>query len=338
MSSLTRFAGDRCGGGEVCKGSAVRLAVWQMRGEGPVRVAAGSVLIEHGLEDWIARDPSLAVEGLEVVGRQIGVEGGRLDLLGVDPQGFWTVIEIKRGRLYRDTVAQALDYASSVSTMPVARLREIVQRYAGEEAVNRSPVAEAFQGEENERRDVRVVVVGTGRDSSLDRIVHYLGDNYAVPIQVVTFEVFPVESEGQILVREVTEAEPSVTEASAPTRYSVEDVFALATQHGTADAFQAIYDFAERENLYARPWKWSIMYTPSGARNRALITVWTKPTGELRIYTAPPSTFSEFFPISKEQAQAVLGSDEWQLVKGREAAEAFTARLAPLLTTPGEAS
>jgi hypothetical protein len=38
----------------VCEGSAVRLAVWQMRGEGPVRVAAGTVLVEHDLEDWIA--------------------------------------------------------------------------------------------------------------------------------------------------------------------------------------------------------------------------------------------------------------------------------------------
>src|SRR5436190_15122418 len=71
--------------------------------------------LNRSLEDWIARDPSLVVEGLKVVGKQITLEGGRLDLLGVDPQGLWTVVEIKRGLLYRDTVAQALDYASSVA-------------------------------------------------------------------------------------------------------------------------------------------------------------------------------------------------------------------------------
>jgi hypothetical protein len=57
----------------------MRLAVWQVRCDGPVRVAAGSVQFERELEEWIARDPSLAVEGLEIVGSQISLEGGRLD-------------------------------------------------------------------------------------------------------------------------------------------------------------------------------------------------------------------------------------------------------------------
>jgi hypothetical protein len=255
---------------KLCKGPAVRLAVWQVREEGLERVPAGTLQLEQELEDWIARDPSLVVEGLDVVGRQITLEGGRLDLLGVDPQGLWTVVEIKRGLLYRDTVAQALDYASSVSTMPLERLREIVHRYAGDEAASRSPVEEALEGDETDRRDVRVVVVGTGRDSSLDRIVHYLGDNYEVPIQVVTFEVFPVEPQGRILVREVTEAEPPGTEGLTASRYRVEDVIALARRHGNGEEFEAIYEFATRENLYAHPWRWAIMYTPSNARNRPL--------------------------------------------------------------------
>jgi hypothetical protein len=66
-------------------------------------------------------------------------------LLGVDPQGLWTVVEIKRGHLYRDTVAQALDYASSISTMPVEKLREIVERQAGADVAGRSPVVEALE-------------------------------------------------------------------------------------------------------------------------------------------------------------------------------------------------
>jgi hypothetical protein len=317
----------------------MRLAVWQIRSDVPIRVVAGNVRLERELEDWITRDASLAVEGLEVVGRQIMLEGGRLDLLGVDPQGVWTVVEIKRGRLYRDTVAQALDYASSVSTMPAAKLRDIVDGSVGGDVARRSPVAEALEeGEGGERRDVRVVVVGTGRDSSLDRIVQYLGDSYDVPIQVVTFEVFAVEPDGQILVREVTEAEPAVTERAAASRYRLDEVFALAKRHATADAFEVIYDFAQREGLYARPWKWSIMYTPPSARNRALMTVWTKPNGELRIYIAPASTFAEFFPIEEEQARELLGPEEWYVVRGREEADALTRRLTPLFALPPDAA
>jgi RecB family endonuclease NucS len=40
-----------------------------------------------------------------VVGRQIDLEGGRLDLLAIDPQGRWTIIEIKRGTLRREAIA-----------------------------------------------------------------------------------------------------------------------------------------------------------------------------------------------------------------------------------------
>ena len=310
----------------------MQLAVWQVSDEGPIRVPAGRVGLETELEDWIERDPSLAVEGLTVVGRQIILEGGRLDLLGVDTQARWTVVEIKRGHLYRDTVAQALDYASSVSTMPADRLRDII----GEELSAQSPVAEALDGEEGQRRDVRVVVVGTGRDSSLDRIVHFLGEGHDVPIQVVTFEVFAIEPEGQILVREVTEAERPVDSTTAAAAYKIEAVLAIANKHGTLDAFQAIYDFAQNQPLYARPWRWSIMFTPASARNRALFTVWTKPNGELRIYVAPGSTFSEFFPVSEERASEVLGPDEWHVVRGRQEAEALMNRIRPLLAAPAE--
>jgi hypothetical protein len=244
----------------------MRLAVWQVREDGPVRIPAGQVALEQELEDWIAADPSLAVEGLEVVGRQVHLEGGRLDLLGVDPQGQWTVVEIKRGRLYRDTVAQALDYASSVSTMPTDRLREIVQATGDETALSRSPIAEALEESEGDTRDVRLVVVGTGRDSSLDRIVRYLGDLYEVPIQVVTFEVFAVGAGGKMLVREVTEAEGSTAEPTPSKSYSLEAVFAVAERQGNRDPFDAIYQFAVANSLYARPWRWSIMYTPPSAR------------------------------------------------------------------------
>jgi hypothetical protein len=67
-----------------------------------------------------------------------------------------------------------------------------------------------------------------------------------------------------------------------------------------------------------------------------LFTVWTKPSGELRIYTPPAAVFSEFFPISEQDAQAVLGSEEWHVVRGPEEAEAFMRNLAPIFSTPSD--
>jgi hypothetical protein len=149
----------------------VRLAAWRIEHGAPVRVISSLVSLEQNLEDWIAHDPTLAVEGLRVVGRQVGLESGRLDLLGIDPQGRWVVVEVKRGRLYRDTVAQALDYAAAISVMPTARLRQIVER----DGVGLDVAGEALDVDDNEVRDIAVVVVGAGRDPSLDRLVSSWG-------------------------------------------------------------------------------------------------------------------------------------------------------------------
>jgi len=52
-----------------------------------------------------------------VVGRHSDLEGGRLDVLAIDPQGRWTISEIKRGALRRATIAQALDDASCIAAL-----------------------------------------------------------------------------------------------------------------------------------------------------------------------------------------------------------------------------
>lgn len=47
-----------------------------------------------------------------VVVRQLRLDSGKLDLPCLDAQGGLQVVEIKRGALYRDTIAQAVDYAA----------------------------------------------------------------------------------------------------------------------------------------------------------------------------------------------------------------------------------
>ena len=106
-----------------------QIGLWQVRDDGPAKLRPSGVELEAYLEDWIERDPSLLQQGLVIIGRQIAVEGGRLDLLGLDPQGRWAVIEIKSGQIRRETVAQALDYASCVATMGREALHAKVADY-----------------------------------------------------------------------------------------------------------------------------------------------------------------------------------------------------------------
>jgi RecB family endonuclease NucS len=107
------------------------FAAWRViDGRSVRRLTRSTVQPERMLEDWIEEDPSLVLEGLVVVARQLVAGGaGRLDLLAVDPAGRWVVIEIKAGTLYRETVAQALDYVASLKALPVDRLRNATNAY-----------------------------------------------------------------------------------------------------------------------------------------------------------------------------------------------------------------
>ena len=97
-----------------------KLAAWSIDGqhaEGasqqsePKRVGRSHIGLERHLEDWIANDVTMIAEGLTLVGRQISIDDGRLDLLAIDSQDRWVVIEIKPGVLDSSTLAQR-------STMP----------------------------------------------------------------------------------------------------------------------------------------------------------------------------------------------------------------------------
>ena len=92
----------------------------------PRRVSRGGVGLERRLGDWIARDASLLADGLTIVGGQVHLDGGFLDVLAIDWRDRWVVIEVKRGRLYRDALAQALDYASSIARIGAADLEELL--------------------------------------------------------------------------------------------------------------------------------------------------------------------------------------------------------------------
>jgi hypothetical protein len=111
------------------EGEGVPLAAWRVGDRRPVRIARSSVALERSLEEWVEADPSLVVDGRLIVGRQVGLAAGRLDLLGIDPSGRWMVVEIKAGRLYRDVLTQALDYVALIHKLPAERLQSITEEY-----------------------------------------------------------------------------------------------------------------------------------------------------------------------------------------------------------------
>lgn len=310
-----------------------------MTADGPRRVASASLDLEQRLEEWIERDPSLLEPGLTIVGRQMRLDAGVLDLLALDPQGRWVVIEIKRDTLRRDTIAQGLDYAACVATMPAADLSVRVNAYLATaspgttlESLLTERSGEATAGD---TREVLVYVVGTGRDAGLERVVDFLnGSN--VNVRAFTFDVYAVGGE-RVLVRELTEGESSPT-ADSPLLPSNPDAI-LAQADGTmAPVLRNLCDVAQRHGLAARLWKNCVMLAPAKHRGRALITVWPapQPDGRVKVFISPEA-FAQFFPVTEEQVETALrqtGTRSRML--DAPAIEAVANGLTALLTTKPE--
>ncbi len=281
------------------------LGVWTVDGDAPRRVGRSGVDLEKDLEDWIANDSSLLADGLTVVGRQVWLDGGPLDLLAIDWQDRWVVIELKRARLYRDAITQALDYTSSIAQMDSEDLEALLRPglAALGDAEELSQTVRRQLEVEDGPREVAVLLAGVGVDSGLERIVTHLG-GYGVPISIVSFEVFEPQDGPRLLIREVTE-EQTERQARGP-GHSVDTIRQRARDAGVAVEFDRFLEMSREAGLAVRPYKLAVMIAPPSKRNRYLMLA-TPERGGIHMH-AGPAKFAEFFPpLTEAEATSAIG-------------------------------
>ena len=297
------------------------LGMWTIDGDAPRRVRRAGVGLERHLEDWIANDCSLLADRLTVVGRQVRLEGGPLDLLAIDWQDRWVVIELKRERLYRDALVQALDYASSIATMDGDDLEALLgprlATLGDPDALARTVRRQLDR--EDEGRDVAVVLAGVGVDTGLERIVAHLG-GYGVPITIVSFDVFEPEGGPLLLIREVSEEQTRPSRRVQRPRRTVDEICALAVAAGVAEPFGRFLDMAQDAGLAVQPYRLAVMIAPAANRTRFLMYARPEPGGI--VLSAGPAEFAEFFPpLTEEEATAAIGPYEHGRAPYRAGAE-----------------
>ena len=67
-------------------------------------------MIEKQFEDILIKYPGLIEDGLKLKGRQVNVRGKRVDLQFEDRHGFNLIVELKKGPIKREHIAQLMDY------------------------------------------------------------------------------------------------------------------------------------------------------------------------------------------------------------------------------------
>lgn len=294
------------------------IGLWQIGDSGPSRVQSAEVAVERDLEAWIESDPALLERGLVIVGRQIRLESGPLDLLALDPQGRWVLIEIKRERLRRDVLAQAIDYAACLDAAEPAWLGEQCDSYLRKQGSASTFAALLEQrgrnlGADSADQEIVIYLVGTGIDSGLERMVAYMTSRAELAIRLVTFLPFQNPQGGLLLAREIHESDeqaPFAARQHSTPAPAAEEILRLGDENGVGEVMRTLHHAALDAGLHVRPWATSIMYAPQAAKKRCLFTVWAgrrpQMPGVARAYIAP-ETFEQYFGIRESDLVAEVG-------------------------------
>lgn len=151
---------------------------------------------EDQLQAWIAANPRLIGLEILVLGREVSTEfGGRIDILGLDGDGNTVVIECKRDRTPRETIAQILDYASWVAHLTTRQIHEIAVAKLGKPLENAFRERFAAELPEALNESHSLVIVAGEFDASSRRIVEYLAEAHDIAINTAFFSVFDFNGE-----------------------------------------------------------------------------------------------------------------------------------------------
>ena len=161
---------------------------------------------ENDLEDWLKCNPRciLGDGGVLLIGRQEPTNlGGFIDLVGVDRERNVVVIELKRDRTPRDTIAQALEYASYVARLDAQQLEAMLRSYRDDDSLD---LAKSYRdhfnlgqdevGSFNE--DQRIVIVGQDVSDHIRQSAEFLNEKGA-RVTCSEFTLFQ-NSEGKRLI------------------------------------------------------------------------------------------------------------------------------------------
>jgi hypothetical protein len=185
------------------------------------------------LERWIQSNPSILGDDIALIGEQVQTSAGPMDFLGVDSSGNIVIVELKRDRLPREALVQAIDYASDVADWDLDRFREICQSYTNQ--TFEDYFQQRFEGIQIEDLAInqaqRLLLVGFAVEESLSRMIEWLSDKYSVGVNAVVLNYVKTPRGDEILSRMVIIPEEIEKQKANKKKFIVE----MSNDPGTYD-------------------------------------------------------------------------------------------------------
>lgn len=178
----------------------IDLGLWRIGdGDDFHRVSSTNLDSEDRLERFLLQDPNVLGQPLLVIDRQITTPSGkRLDILAIDEGGDLHVVELKRDRSPRDVTAQVIDYASWVRNLDYQTVKKLYEASNEHDDTFEAGFGSAFYparddapaGPEEVNNQHMLTIVASELDSSTERIIEYLSEEFEVPINAIRFNYY----------------------------------------------------------------------------------------------------------------------------------------------------
>jgi hypothetical protein len=211
------------------------------------------------LEDWLESNPDGIVEDgrILIIGRQVATNlGGFIDFVGLDREGGVVVVELKRDRTPRDTIAQSLEYASFAERLDTAQLEAILGSYLNDESLSLAEHhREYFDLASDEavafNKDQRIVIVGQRVTPEIRQTATFLRGK-GIRVTCVEFTFFQANGGTRLLSQEIvvgreSEKPRQVTSGSLPV--VTQDAFLASLDDNGKAVFSRILDLAQRKSM-----------------------------------------------------------------------------------------
>jgi hypothetical protein len=157
------------------------------------------------LEQWIKTNSEILGKDIVIIGEQVNTKSGPVDFLGIDSNGNPVVIELKRDKLPRESLAQAIDYASDISTWEIEKYREICSKYTSKTLEDY--LSENIEGKEIEEfvisQSIRILLVGFSIEEPLSRMIEWLSNTYNISINAIILNYIKTNSGDELLSKTV---------------------------------------------------------------------------------------------------------------------------------------
>ncbi len=217
---------------------------------------------EMDLEDLLEKNPDyfFRKNKLMIIGRQVSTNlYTSIDLLGVDNYGSTIVIELKRNKTPRETLAQLLEYSSYIENLDYEQLNEIFQQYSGDEANLGDYHSEYFNNGENIQniswnKSMKLIIVAQEITPDIKQTSLFLRRK-GVDVYCAEFKYFTDKLENKIISSDFIVGEENYIKQppkSAPSQKTDKDTFLKSIDNYGEPVFNRIFELVDNKDIILR--------------------------------------------------------------------------------------